>query len=102
MKKDYITRMSKKIRNKLIFYTYTELKIKSKKNHDLLINSMTSNMLSEKYQKHSDYCVEKIEEYSSNVNYFYVSVTYCSVSNNYQILVDNKNIAGSIIKVKIF
>ena len=58
--------MSKKIRNKLIFYTYTELKIKSKKNHYLLINSMTSNMLSEKYQKCSDYCVEKIEEYNSN------------------------------------
>ena len=100
MKEDYITRISKKIRNKLIFYTYTELKKNSKKNHYLLINSMTPNMLSEKYQKCSDYCVEKIEEYSNNAtnnginnnNYFHVSVTYCSVSNNYHMLVDNKNI----------
>jgi hypothetical protein len=100
MKEDYITRISKRIRNNLIFYTYTELKRNSKKNHYLLINSMTPNMLSEKYQKCSDYCVEKIEEYSSNAtnnginnnNYFHVSVTYCSVSNNYHMLVDNKNI----------
>ena len=100
MKEDYITRISKKIRNKLIFYTYTELKKNSKKNHYLLINSMTPNMLSEKYQKCSDYCVEKIEEYSSNAtnnginnnNYFHVSVTYCSRNNNYHMLVDNKNI----------
>lgn len=100
MKEDYITRISKKIRNKLIFYTYTELKRNSKKSHYLLINSMTPNMLSEQYQKCSDYCVEKIEEYSNNAmnnginnnNYFHVSVTYCSVSNNYHMLVDNKNI----------
>ena len=100
MKEDYITRISKKIRNQLIYYTYTELKKNSKKNHYLLINSMTPNMLSEKYQKCSDYCVEKIEEYSNNAtnnginnnNYFHVSVTYCSVSNNYHMLVDNKNI----------
>ena len=31
MKEDYITRISKKIRNKLIFYTYTELKKIQKK-----------------------------------------------------------------------
>jgi len=100
MKEDYITRISKKIRNQLIFYTYTELKLNSKKNHYLLINSMTPNMLSEKYQKCSDYCVEKIEEYSNNAmnnginnnNYFHASVTYCSLSNNCHMLVDNKNI----------
>jgi len=100
MKEDHITRISKKIRNQLIFYTYTELKRNSKKSHYLLINSMTPNMLSEKYQKCSDYCVEKIEEYSNNAmnnginnnNYFHVSVTYSSVSNNCHMLVDNKNI----------
>ena len=109
MKEDYITRISKKIRNKLIYYTYTELKRNSKQNHYLLINSMTPNMLSEKYQKCSDYCVEKTEEYSNNDtnnginnnNYFHVSVTYCSAGNNCHMLVDNKNIDQYIGQINI-
>ena len=109
MKEDYSSLISKKIRNQLIFYTYTELKKNSKKKHFLLINSMTPNELSEKYQKCSDYCVEKTEEYSSslmnngidNNNYFHVSVTYCSFNNNYHMLVDNKNVDQYIGKNNI-
>lgn len=109
MKADCSSLISKKIRNQLIFYTYTELKKNSKKKHYLLINSMTPNELSEKYQKCSDYCVEKTEEYSSslmnngidNNNYFHVSVTYCSFNNNYHMLVDNKNVDQYIGKNNI-
>jgi hypothetical protein len=109
MKEDYSSLISKKIRNQLIFYTYTELKKNLKKKHHLLINSMTPNELSEKYQKCSDYCVEKTEEYSSslmnngidNNNYFHVSVTYCSFNNNYHMLVDNKNVDQYIGKNNI-
>ena len=110
MKEDYFSLISKKIRTQLIFYTYTELKRRnSKQKYPLLINSMTPNELSEKYQKCSDYCVEKTEEYSSslmnngidNNNYFHVSVTYCSFNGNYHMLVDNKNIDQYIGKNNI-
>ena len=99
MKKENSSQISKKIRNKLIYYTYLELKKKLMENNYLLINSMTPNELNNKYQKCSDYCVETIETYTShmnngidNSNYFHVSVTYCSLNNNYHILVDNKNV----------
>ena len=77
--------------------------------NQLLINSLTPTELSEKYQKCSDYCVEKTEEYSSslmnngidNNNYFHVSVTYCSFNNNYHMLVDNKNVDQYIGKNNI-
>ena len=100
MKEDYSTRIAKKIRNKLIYYSYLDLKKKLIKKNCLLINSMTPNELNDKYQKCSDYCVEKIETYTSsqnnngidNNNYFHVSVTYCSLNNNYHMLVDNKNV----------
>ena len=100
MKEDYSTRIAKKIRNKLIYYSYLDLKKKLIKKNCLLINSMTPNELNDKYQKCSDYCVEKIETYASsqnnngidNNNYFHVSVTYCSLNNNYHMLVDNKNV----------
>ena len=100
MKEDHISRIAKKIRNKLIYYIHIELKKKSKNNHHLLINSMTPKELNNKYRKCSDYCVEKIETYSSsqmnngidNNNYFHVSLTYSSINNNYHMLIDNKNI----------
>ncbi len=99
MKEDYINRIAKKIRNKLIYFIHLEITKKAKCNNHLLINSMTQNELNNKYQKCSDYCVEKIETYSSSEinnkidnNYFHVSVTYCSLNNNYHMLIDNKNI----------
>ena len=100
MKADYLNRKAKKIRNKLIYYIHIELKKKSKNNHLLLINSMTPKELNNKYRKCSDYCIEKIETYSSsqmnngidNNNYFHVSLTYSSINNNYHMLIDNKNI----------
>ena len=100
MKGDYLNRKAKKIRNKLIYYIHIELKKKSKNNHLLLINSMTPKELNNKYRKCSDYCIEKIETYSSsqmnngidNNNYFHVSLTYSSINNNYHMLIDNKNI----------
>ena len=98
MKEDYLNRMAKKIRNKLIYFIHLELKKKSKKNNVLLINSMTSKELNSKYEKCSDYCVERIETYSSSQinngldnNYFYVSLTYSSVNNKYHMLIDNRN-----------
>ena len=100
MKEKKSRELPKKIRKKLIYYTYLDLKKKSKETNCLLINSMTPKELNNKYQKCSDYCVEKTEEYSSslmnngidNNNYFHVSVTYCSFNNNYHMLVDNKNV----------
>ena len=99
----------KKIRNKLIYYTYLELKKKQNKNKEncLLINSMNQNDLNNKYQKCSDYCVEKIETYthmngmSNNNNYCHISVTYCSLNNNYHMIVDNLNVAQYIGKNNI-
>ena len=99
MKEEHSILNSKKIRNKLIYYTYLELKKKQNENNEncLLINSMTPNDLNNKYQKCSDYCVEKIETYThmmgmNNNNYCHVSVTYCSLNNNYHMLVDNSNV----------
>ena len=99
MKEEYINKKAKKIRNKLIYFIHIELKKRAKKNNILLINSETPKEINNKYQKCSDYCVEKIETYSSSQmnngidnNYFHVSVTYCSANNNYHMLIDNKNI----------
>ena len=66
MKENFSTRISKKIRNKLIYYTYIELKKKQRNKHYLLINSLSPNDLNNKYQKCSDYCVEKTETYTSS------------------------------------
>ena len=104
MKEENSIQNSKKIRNNLIYYTYLELKKKQNSNREnyLLINSMTPNDLNNKYQKCSDYCVEKIETYthmngmSNNNNYCHVSVTYCSLNNNYHMLIDNSNVAKDI------
>lgn len=100
MKEDYLNRKAKNLRNKLIFFIHSELKKKLKNNHYLLINSMTPKELNNRYQKCSDYCVERIETYSSsqinnginNNNYYHVSLTYCSLNNNYHMLIDNRNI----------
>jgi hypothetical protein len=70
---------------------------------------MTPNEINDKYQKCSDYCVEKTETYTSSQNnndmdsnnYFHVSVTYCSFNNNYHMLVDNKNVDQYIGKNNI-
>ena len=109
MKEDYSTRISKKIRNKLIYYTYSELKRKQNNKKYLLINSLSPNDLNNKYQKCSDYCVEKTETYTSsqmnngidNNNYFHVSVTYTSANDKYHMLVDNNNIEQYIGKNNI-
>ena len=100
VKEEYLNRKAKNIRNKLIYYTHIQLKKKSHNEHYLMINSMTPKEINSKYQKCSDYCIEKTETYSSsemnyriyNNNYFHVSVTYCSLNNNYHMIVDNQNI----------
>ena len=100
MKEEYLNRMAKKIRNQLIYFIHSELRKKYKNNsQSLMINSMTHKELNNKYQKCSDYCVEKVETYSSSEmnngnsnNYIHISVTYCSANNNYHMLIDNKNI----------
>ena len=109
MKEDRSTLISKKIRNILIYYTYLDIKKNLNAKNGLLINSLTSYELNNKYQKSSDYCVQKIEIYTSsqmnngidNNNYFHVSLTYSSSNNNYRMLVDNKNVEQYIGKNNI-
>jgi hypothetical protein len=103
MSENHLNKIAKKIRNKLIYFIHLELKKKSKSKYHLLINSMSPKELNNKYQKCSDYCVERTETYSSseinnvdNNNYFHISVTYCSLNNNYHMLIDNSNIAQVI------
>ena len=110
MNEDLLNNMAKKIRNKLIYFIHIELKKKLRDNHNLLINSHSPEELNNKYQKCSDYCVEKIETYSSNLmndginnNFYYVSVTFNSYNNYYHMLIDNKDITqiiGNINKDK--
>jgi hypothetical protein len=72
---------------------------KNKNTQNILINSMTSKELNDKYQKYSDFCVEKIETYNSshlnnqiaNNNYYHISITYCSLNNIYNMVIDNKS-----------
>ena len=100
MKEDKSSLISKKIRNKLIYYTYLDIKKSQVRKNYLLINSMSSDELNDKYQKCSDYCVKKSEIYTSNEvhnginnnNFFYVSVTYRSKNNYYHIMIDTKNV----------
>lgn len=93
MKNKESNEISKKIRTKLIYYTYLELKKKFTESNQLLINSKTPKELNNKYQKVSDYCVKKIETYGiNNYNYCHVSVTYYSPNNNYRMLVDKQNV----------
>lgn len=103
MNENHLNRVAKKIRNQLIYFIHLELKKKSNSKYHLLINSMSPKELNNKYQKCSDYCVERTETYSSsemnnvdNNNYFHISVTYCSLNNNYHMLIDNNNIAQVI------
>ena len=106
MKEDKSSLISKKIRNKLIYYTYLEIKKSQTSKNYLLINSMSSDELNDKYQKCSDYCVKKSETYTSNEinnginnnNFFYVSVTYFSKNNYYRIIIDTKNVEQYIGK----
>ena len=99
MKEYYSKKISKKIRNQLIYYSYLELKKNSKRKHCLLINSMNYNELCDKYQKCSDYCVKETEVYSSSLinngrnyyNYFHISVTYCPLNKNYNIFIDKND-----------
>ena len=100
MKESHLEHIAKKIRNKLIYFIHTELKKKLKKGQNILINSMSFKELNDKYEKCSDYCVRKIETYSSSQmnngidynNYYHVSVTYYSFNNNYHMLIDNRDI----------
>jgi len=109
MKESHLEHIAKKIRNKLIYFIHTELKKKLKKGQSLLINSMSSKELNDKYEKCSDYCVRKIETYSSSQmnngidynNYYHVSLTYDSFNNNYHMLIDNRNIDQMIGKNNI-
>ena len=109
MKESHLEHIAKKIRNKLIYFIHTELKKKLKKAQNILINSMSFKELNDKYEKCSDYCVRKIETYSSSQmnngidynNYYHVSVTYSSFNNNYHILIDDRNIDQMIGKNNI-
>ena len=93
------TNTAKKIRNHLIYFIHLELIKKNKHNQNILINSMTSKELNAKYQKYSDFCVETIETYNSchlnnqmaNNNYYIISITYCSLNNIYNMIIDNKS-----------
>ena len=99
MKEENTNNIAKKIRNQLIYFIHLELMKKMKCHQNILINSMTSKELNDKYQKFSDYCVEKVETYSSsqinygsaNSNYYHISITYCSLNNNYNMIIDNKS-----------
>ena len=99
IKEEKITNIAKKIRNHLIYFIHLELMKKNKKTQNILINSMTSKELNDKYQKYSDFCVEKIETYNSshlnnqiaNNNYYHISITYCSLNNIYNMIIDNKS-----------
>ena len=99
MKVENTNNIAKKIRNQLIYFIHLELMKKMKCNQNILINSMSSKELNDKYQKCSDYCVEKVETYSSsqinngvaNHNYYHISITYCSLNNYYNMLIDNKS-----------
>lgn len=109
MKESHLEHLSKKIRNKLIYFIHTELKKKLKKGQNFLINSMSYKELNDKYEKCSDYCVRKIETYSSSQmnngidynNYYHVSLTYDSFNNNYHMLIDNRDIDQIIGKNNI-
>lgn len=109
MKESHLEHIAKKIRNKLIYFIHTELKKKLKKAQNILINSMSFKELNDKYEKCSDYCVRKIETYSSSQmnngidynNYYHVSLTYNSFNNNYHMLIDNRNIDQIIGKNNI-
>lgn len=98
-KEENTTNIAKKIRNHLIYFIHLELIKKNKFHQNILINSMTSKELDDKYQKFSDYCVEKIETYNSsqlnnniaNNNYYHISITYCSLNNYYNMIIDNKS-----------
>ena len=99
MKEVNPSNIAKKIRNQLIYFIHLELMKKNKCHQNILINSMTTKELNDKYQKFSDYCVEKIETYNSSQlnneisinNYYHISITYCSLNNNYNMLIDNKS-----------
>lgn len=99
MKEENTNNIAKKIRNQLIYFIHLELMKKMKCHQNILINSMTSKELNDKYQKCSDYCVEKVETYSSsqinygvaNNNYYHISITYCSLNNYYNMIIDNKS-----------
>ena len=109
MKESHLEHLSKKIRNKLIYFIHTELKKKLKNGQNFLINSMSYKELNDKYEKCSDYCVRKIETYSSSQmnngidynNYYHVSLTYDSFNNNYHMLIDNRDIDQIIGKNNI-
>ena len=98
-KEENTTNIAKKIRNHLIYFIHLELIKRNKYHQNILINSMTSKELDDKYQKFSDYCVEKIETYNSsqlnnniaNNNYYHISITYCSLNNYYNMIIDNKS-----------
>jgi len=99
MEEENPSNIAKKIRNQLIYFIHLELMKKSKYHQNILINSMTSKELNDKYQKFSDFCVKKVETYNSsqlnndisNNNYYHISITYCSVNNNYNMLLDNRS-----------
>ena len=105
MEEENTNKIARKIRNQLIYFIHLELMKKIKCHQNILINSMTSKELNDKYQKCSDYCVEKVETYSSsqinfgavNNNYYHISITYCSFNNNYNMLIDNKS-TGKMIE----
>jgi hypothetical protein len=109
MKESHLEHIAKKIRNKLIYFIHTELKKKLKKGQNILINSLSFKELNDKYEKCSDYCVRKIETYSSSQmnngidynNYYHVSLTYDSFNNNYHMLIDNRDIDQIIGKNNI-
>ena len=96
MDEEHLNRIAKKLRNKLIYFINSELQKKLKDNH-LLINSLSTKELNDKYQNYSDYCIKTVETYSSSQmsngfyshNYYHVSITYNSFNNNYHMLIDN-------------
>ena len=113
-----ISNTAKKIRKVLINFIDTELRKNTKKNNDILIDSKSSQKLSQKYQQFTDYRMEIIETYNGNPtndaftsfnNDYHVIVSYSQLNNNFQVSYENKNfekvtsndIVGKYVKEKI-
>ena len=113
-----ISNTAKKIRKVLINFIDTELRKNTKKNNDILIDSKSSQELSQKYQQFTDYRMEIIETYNGNPtndaftsfnNDYHVIVSYSQLNNNFQVSYENKNfeketsndIVGKYVKDKI-
>jgi hypothetical protein len=107
-----------KLRNKETKNDINNITNDLKKNKSILIDSKSSQELSQKYQQFTDYRMEIIETYNGNPtndaftsfnNDYHVIVSYSQLNNNFQVSYENKNfekvtsndIVGKYVKEKI-